>query len=214
MLWKMKGFITLVSFTLVFPDYFPLVYKWKTSRQKRVITATCCIWWAAFFFYFLFVISCGTAEFSAVENNLVYQVSFVASVLAASYQLRAVNFNTSMWQPSLDFVCSVLFFNKRLQHPLGILHTHIYTNRNRHSVSIACSLAWQAPTLWSGEAVSLTPTSPNLNQGACCGPDVTKTHCLIQLQLYHTDTTEAEFCCTLPTYIVFQRQPPGGKLGK
>lgn len=110
---------------------------------------------------------------------------------------------------------SVLFFSKRLQLPLGNNYTHTFI---QSVPSLECSPVWRGQTLQRGGVCVLTLT---LNQGVRCGPGMTlgaDKHPLsdsaLRASVYHTDTTEVEFCCTLLTSVVFQRQPPGGKQGK
>ncbi len=143
-----------------------------------------------------------------------------------SISARRVNKLRFSDERRLDFAFSVLFFNQRLQLPLGNNYTHTERERRAHTFvqsvpSLECSPMWRGQTLQRGGVCVLTLTLGSVNQGARCGPGMTlgaDKHPLSdsapRASVYHKDAAEVEFCCTLLTSIVFQRQPPGGKQGK
>lgn len=147
---------------------------------------------------------CGTDEFSAPENNRVYQVSFVATVLAGICQLWAVNFNMSACQQTeradsqrLDFVFSVPFPSGKQ----GYTHSLSRSLFRMWSSMIGSNVEKRRQRPWPWGAQTWDDKHPLCDSA-------------LRTSVYHPGTTEVDFCCTLLTSIVFQRQPPGGKPGK
>lgn len=124
----------------------------------------------------------------------------------------------------LPFLC-FFFLNKRLQLPLGNnfthTHTHMMTRRYTHSFGQfppENGVQRDRVKLWKeAVAVPLTPTPRSVNRGSSVTLRADKRplpDSALCASVHHTDTTEVEFCYIFLTSFVFQRQPPGGKLGK
>ena len=172
--------------------------------------------------------TCGTAQFSPLENDLVYRVSFAAAVFAAWCRLWAVNFHATCEQTEiynwrrlgLAFLlsCSSTKGYRSLWETTTQTHTDTHTHVFIHSMpSLGRGPVWQGQTLRRGGGCDIDPDPQSVNQAARCGTGMTNIRCLIppRARLYITPTPRRESsACTLLTSIVFQRQPPGGKLGK
>lgn len=173
-----RSFITLVGFKLVCLDViiFSLFPTREMSRQKRIITVNCCIWAAFLFFFFFFLFlcwgcksTCGTADSSAVENDLVYQVWFVCRCVSSVLPTLSRQFQHNMWTDwdvRLEKTGFCLFLcclaTNRLTPPAR--GKQMYTNTRRRTHSLSRCPSWNVAQrdgveLWKGVgAVSLTPT--------------------------------------------------------
>lgn len=164
----------------------------------------------------------------AAENYLVYQV-FICCCCVTSVLLTfschfhhnvSTNWDLRSGKSGFSLFCAVS--QQKVTTPSGKLHIHTHIDAQTHTFihsvpSLECSPVWWGSNFerwwlchWPWPCRECQPGSSlwarhdkhPLSDSA------------LRASVYHTDTTEAEFCCTLLTSIVFQRQPPGGKLGK